>query len=144
MNRDHVPLTEAEWKIMLLLWEKSPRTMMELTRALAEDTGWSKHTVITMLKRMAVKGTVRICEDGPVKTYFPGCRQGPCGARADADAAKAAVFGARLAAGERYGGTGRNRRGGAERAAKDPGSCGKTEKKHERGTKSFRLSVCYI
>ena len=41
MNRDHVPLTEAEWKIMLLLWEKSPRTMMELTRALAEDTGWS-------------------------------------------------------------------------------------------------------
>ena len=71
MNRDHVPLTEAEWKIMLLLWEKSPRTMMELTRALAEDTGWSKYTVITMLKRMAVKGTVRICEDGPVKTYFP-------------------------------------------------------------------------
>ena len=63
MNRDHVPLTEAEWKIMLLLWEKSPRTMMELTRALAEDTGWSNHTVITMLKR--------ICEDGPVKTYFP-------------------------------------------------------------------------
>lgn len=50
---------------------KEPHTMMELTRALAEDTGWSKHTVITMLKRMAVKGTVRICEDGPVKTYFP-------------------------------------------------------------------------
>ena len=71
MDRDHVALTEAEWKIMLLLWEKSPWTMMELTRALAEDTGWSKHTVITMLKRMAVKGTVRICEDGPVKTYFP-------------------------------------------------------------------------
>ena len=39
--------------------------------ALAPETGWSKHTVITMLKRMAVKGTVRICEDGPVKTYFP-------------------------------------------------------------------------
>ena len=71
MDRDHVALTEAEWKIMLLLWEKSPWTMMELTRALAEDTGWSKHTVITMLKRMAVKGTVRICEDGPEKTYFP-------------------------------------------------------------------------
>ena len=47
MNRDHVPLTEAEWKIMLLLWEKSPRTMMELTRALAEDTGWSKHTAVS-------------------------------------------------------------------------------------------------
>ena len=71
MKRDHVALTEAEWKIMLLLWERSPWTMMELTRALEEETGWSKHTVITMLKRMAVKGTVRICGDGPVKTYFP-------------------------------------------------------------------------
>lgn len=71
MQYDHVPLTEAEWKIMLLLWQKSPWTMMELTRALAQETGWSKHTVITMLKRMAAKGTVRICEDGPVKTYFP-------------------------------------------------------------------------
>lgn len=71
MTRDHVSLTEAEWKIMLLLWQKSPWTMMELTHALEAETGWSKHTVITMLKRMAVKGTVRICEDGPVKTYFP-------------------------------------------------------------------------
>ena len=71
MTRDHVSLTEAEWKIMPLLWQKSPWTMMELTHALEVETGWSKHTVITMLKRMAVKGTVRICEDGPVKTYFP-------------------------------------------------------------------------
>lgn len=71
MTRDHVSLTEAEWKIMLLLWQKSPWTMMELTHALEAETGWSKHTVITMLKRMAVKGTVHICEDGPVKTYFP-------------------------------------------------------------------------
>lgn len=71
MIRDHVPLTEAEWKIMLRLWERSPQTMMELTRSLAPETGWSKHTVITMLKRMNLKGTVNICEDGPVKTYTP-------------------------------------------------------------------------
>ena len=71
MKHDHVPLTEAEWKIMLLLWQKSPWTMMELTRALAADTGWSKHTVITMLKRMAAKGTVRIDESGPIKAYYP-------------------------------------------------------------------------
>lgn len=71
MIRDHVPLTEAEWKIMLRLWEKSPQTMMELTRSLEPETGWSKHTVITMLKRMNLKGTVNICEGGPVKTYTP-------------------------------------------------------------------------
>lgn len=71
MNNETTHLTEAEWKIMLKLWDKSPQTMMELTRALEPETGWSKHTVITMLKRMGAKGTVHICEDGPVKTYTP-------------------------------------------------------------------------
>jgi len=71
MSEKHTAITEAEWKIMLKLWERSPQTMMELTRSLAGETGWSKHTVITMLKRMQQKGTVLICEDGPVKTYSP-------------------------------------------------------------------------
>ena len=71
MPANHIPLTEAEWKIMLRLWDKHPQTMMELTRSLSDETGWSKHTVITMLKRMHQKGTVTICEDGPVKTYSP-------------------------------------------------------------------------
>ena len=70
-ENERTPLTEAEWKIMLKLWEQSPRTMMELTRSLAPETGWSKHTVITMLKRMKAKGTVNIDETGPVKLYTP-------------------------------------------------------------------------
>ena len=71
MTHSQIPLTEAEWKIMLLLWERSPQTMMELTRSLQPETGWTKHTVITMLKRMHQKGTVAINEDGPVKCYAP-------------------------------------------------------------------------
>lgn len=70
-DTEQTPLTAAEWKIMLHLWEQSPWTMMELTRALAPETGWSKHTVITMLKRMQAKGTVLIDETGPVKLYAP-------------------------------------------------------------------------
>ena len=66
-----IPLTEAEWRIMVLLWQRHPQTMMELTRALEPDTGWTKHTVITMLKRMEQKGTVHIDHSGPVKTYSP-------------------------------------------------------------------------
>lgn len=71
-ENERTPLTEAEWKIMLRLWERAPQTMMELTRGLEPETGWSKHTVITMLKRMKVKGTVVIDETGPVKLYTPG------------------------------------------------------------------------
>jgi len=68
---ERTPLTEAEWKIMLRLWEHAPQTMMELTRSLEKETAWSKHTVITMLKRMKAKGTVLIDETGPVKLYSP-------------------------------------------------------------------------
>ena len=70
-ENERTPLTEAEWKIMLRLWAHSPQTMMELTRSLAPETNWSKHTVITMLKRMNAKGTVHIDETGPVKLYTP-------------------------------------------------------------------------
>jgi BlaI family penicillinase repressor len=63
--------TEAEWKIMEVLWDHSPRTMSEITKALEPTTGWTRHTVITLLKRMQEKGTVRVDETGEVKTYTP-------------------------------------------------------------------------
>lgn len=66
-----VNLSDAEWKLMNLLWEQSPRTIMELTAAAREDTGWSKNTVITMLSRLEAKGAVRHEEGGRAKLYFP-------------------------------------------------------------------------
>lgn len=63
--------TEAEWKIMEVLWESAPRTMSEITKILEPATGWTRHTVITLLKRMQEKGSVSVDETGPVKTYSP-------------------------------------------------------------------------
>ena len=63
--------TEAEWKIMEVLWESAPRTMSEITKALEPTTGWTRHTVITLLKRMQEKGTVAVDESGDVKRYSP-------------------------------------------------------------------------
>ena len=63
--------TEAEWKIMEVLWESAPRTMSEITKILEPATGWNRHTVITLLKRMQEKGSVSVDETGPVKTYSP-------------------------------------------------------------------------
>ena len=63
--------TEAEWKIMEVLWDHSPRTMSEITKALEPTTGWTRHTVITLLKRMQEKGTVAVDESGDVKRYTP-------------------------------------------------------------------------
>ena len=63
--------TEAEWKIMEVLWDHSPRTMSEITKTLEPTTGWTRHTVITLLKRMQEKGTVAVDDSGDVKRYTP-------------------------------------------------------------------------
>lgn len=64
-----VNITDAEWKIMNLLWEESPRTIMQITKALADSTGWTKHTVMTLLKRLEEKGAVRYENGEKAKLY---------------------------------------------------------------------------
>lgn len=67
--------TEAEWKILEVLWAQSPRTIAEITKALAAGTGWSRHVVITLLKRMEEKGTVTVDDTGAAKRYVPKVSQ---------------------------------------------------------------------
>ncbi len=66
-----IQVTEAEWKIMEVLWDHAPRTMAEITKTLEPETGWTRHTVITLLKRMQEKGAVAVDESGEVKRYTP-------------------------------------------------------------------------
>ena len=58
MNREHIDLTSAEWNVMECLWEKSPRTGREAAEWLKERVGWSRSTVLTLLRRLEEKGAV--------------------------------------------------------------------------------------
>lgn len=69
MNR--INLSDGEWNIMNVLWEGAPMTIMQLTAALKESTGWSKHTVITMLGRMESKGAIKYENGVRAKQYYP-------------------------------------------------------------------------
>ena len=66
-----VSLSNMEWKLMNPLWNAAPMTLMQLTRALEEETGWTKHTVITMLTRLETKGAVRWEQAGRARRYSP-------------------------------------------------------------------------
>ena len=70
-----IQCTDAEWKILEVLWDRSPRTMSEITKTLEPTMGWTRHTVISLLKRMEEKGTVRVDESGPAKRYYPRLSQ---------------------------------------------------------------------
>ncbi len=62
-----IKLSEAEWKVMTLLWQEAPQTMMQLTNHFKETTGWSKHTVMTFLRRMEEKKAIHHEDGGRAK-----------------------------------------------------------------------------
>ena len=68
---DVIRLSDSEWLLMNALWDHSPRTITRLVEQLREDTGWSKHTVITMLSRLEAKGAVRHEEGERAKQFYP-------------------------------------------------------------------------
>ena len=70
-----INISDAEWKIMEVLWEDSPKTMTEITKALKDKTGWTKHTVITFLKRMEEKGAIHYEEGKKAKLYYPDLKR---------------------------------------------------------------------
>lgn len=58
MEHKHISLTEAEWTVMELLWERQHCTGREATEALGKRMGWSRSTVLTFLRRLEGKGAV--------------------------------------------------------------------------------------
>lgn len=63
-------ISEAEWQVMEVLWEQSPRTAQDVAQALT-GTGWSLPTVKTLLSRLAAKGALSTTEDGRRYLYAP-------------------------------------------------------------------------
>ena len=70
-----IKLSDAEWRIMVRLWESSPKTITELTAELKEETAWTKHTVISLLNRMEDKQAVSYHEGKKAKLYYPQIKQ---------------------------------------------------------------------
>ena len=71
-----IHLSDGEWKLMDRLWEDGPATITQLTHALEGETGWSKHTIITMLSRLEAKGAVSGAPEGKgPKVFSPVLRR---------------------------------------------------------------------
>ncbi len=70
-SKKKAKLTDTEWKIMMLLWKKSPLTVRQIEDMLKEETGWTRHSIISFLKRMMKKNYVRMEETKPARLYYP-------------------------------------------------------------------------
>lgn len=62
-------ITESEHLILQKLWAGGSMSVMQLVEALAGVTGWSRHAMISFLKRMEEKGTVTYEMRGRTRYY---------------------------------------------------------------------------
>lgn len=77
-----VELSDAEWQIMNVVWERQPVMAQEVITAVAEPCQWSPATVRTMLHRLVKKGSLRFTQDGNRYQYRAAVRRADCVRRA--------------------------------------------------------------
>lgn len=70
-----VAISEAESRVMEVLWQQSPQTSEEIVMALVEPTGWHEKTIRTLLNRLLGKDAVSAQKDGRRYLYSPRLRR---------------------------------------------------------------------
>lgn len=64
-------ISDAEWEVMKVLWEASPRSANDVADALCDRMKWHPKTVKTLLGRLVRKGALRFKEEGNRYLYRP-------------------------------------------------------------------------
>jgi BlaI family penicillinase repressor len=71
-------ISDAEWQVMKVLWEKSPLTSTEIINSLKGSTAWSPKTIHTLISRLVKKGVVGVNKDSSFNKYFPLVTEEEC------------------------------------------------------------------
>ena len=64
-------ISEAESRVMEVLWRKSPQASEDIVAAVQRDSDWHEKTVRTLLGRLLGKGAVSAEKDGRRYLYAP-------------------------------------------------------------------------
>lgn len=71
-------ISEAEWKIMKLLWKKAPQPAFDLIQQLSQTGDWSPRTVKTLLNRLLKKGALKHETYKNLYLYSPAVEEADC------------------------------------------------------------------
>ncbi|MCB2156964.1 BlaI/MecI/CopY family transcriptional regulator [bacterium] len=72
-SADLPSLSNAEWEIMKVLWQKGPMAARDVYAALPEGHGWAYKTVKTLLARLVKKEAVEYEQVGNSYLYRAAC-----------------------------------------------------------------------
>jgi len=88
-------ISESEWEIMTVLWEKTPLTANEVISSLQERTDWKPKTIRTLLDRLVKKSVVGVNKEKRIYTFFPLYSQDEC-QHAEAESFVKRIYGGAL------------------------------------------------
>jgi BlaI family penicillinase repressor len=64
-------ISDAEWEVMKVLWDRTQASAQDVVDALAASRNWSPQTVKTLLKRLTEKGAATYEAEGRRFIYRP-------------------------------------------------------------------------
>lgn len=64
-------ITDAEWKVMEVVWEDPPATAQQVLDAVGSSEGWKSQTVKTLLGRLVKKGALTYETEANRYLYLP-------------------------------------------------------------------------
>jgi BlaI family transcriptional regulator, penicillinase repressor len=66
-----IKISESEWQVMTVAWEKAPVSAAEVVEALTRQKGWHSRTTRTLLDRLVKKKALKIRSEGKPNLYEP-------------------------------------------------------------------------
>ena len=71
-------ITEAEWTVMRVVWERGTATANEVVQALEGSTDWKPKTIHTLLRRLTDKGALGYEKNGREFVFRPQVSERDC------------------------------------------------------------------
>lgn len=81
MKNKTLLISDSEWLVMKVIWEKKEAKSSEIAAKLYDSTKWSDKTIITLLNRLVNKGVLATKKDNNDKrayVYYPLVTEKEC------------------------------------------------------------------
>ncbi|MBL9168510.1 MAG: BlaI/MecI/CopY family transcriptional regulator [Verrucomicrobiales bacterium] len=89
-------ISETEWEVMKVVWQKSPRSAGEILDELRrDDPSWHPKTAKTLIARLVQKGALGFRKDGRAYFYHPLVDERTCSS-VESESFLSRVFGGSL------------------------------------------------
>jgi BlaI family penicillinase repressor len=73
-----IDVSDAEWQVMRVVWDRKAATAAEVIAELTGSTGWQHRTIRTLLARLVEKGALAAEPDGNRYLYRPLLSRSKC------------------------------------------------------------------